>query len=90
MKKILREITTYDLAIALIPESSVKVREKVLRNASERAGDLILGDMRCLRKVKKADVIDRQQKILSDVCRLIDSGEMQFPGEALDGSDSRQ
>ena len=87
MRKILREVPAYGLALALVPKSAVNVRQKVFSNMSKRAASMLLEDMYTFKKVKTADVMDSQQRMLSVACRLRDSGEILFPGETWDDGD---
>lgn len=88
MRKILREVPAYGLALALVPKSAVNVRQKVFNNMSKRAAAMLLEDIYTFKKVKTADVMDSQQRMLSVACRLRDSGEILFPGETWDDGDA--
>lgn len=81
IQKILREVSQYGLALALMPKSAVKVREKIFSNMSVRAAEMLLDDIRSLDMARKADVMDSQQRLLSLACRLRNAKEILFPGE---------
>lgn len=82
IQKILREIDSRDLAMAL-KGASAKLQEKIYGNMSNRAAMLLKEDMDYMGPVRMDDVIYCQQRILTIACRLAEAGEIIFP----DGSE---
>ena len=56
------------------------MREKIFRNMSERAAQLIKEDMEFMGPVRVSDVERAQQKIVDVVRRLEDAGELIISG----------
>jgi len=79
IQKALREIETKDLAMAL-KSASEEVKEKVFRNMSERAREMILEEIEFMGPVRLRQVEEAQQKIVSVVRRLEDAGELVVQG----------
>jgi len=79
IQKALREIETKDLAMAL-KSASEEVKEKVFRNMSERAREMILEEIEFMGPVRLKQVEEAQQKIVSVVRRLEDAGELVVQG----------
>lgn len=76
---VLKEIETDELSLAL-KTASEELRDKVFRNMSERASQLIKEDMEFMGPVRVSDVEAAQQKIVDVVRRLEDSGELIISG----------
>jgi flagellar motor switch protein FliG len=76
---VLKEIENEDLALAL-KTASEDLRDKVFRNMSERAAQLIKEDMEYMGPVRVSDVEAAQQKIVDVVRRLEDAGELIISG----------
>jgi len=76
---VLKEIENEELALAL-KTASEELREKIFRNMSERASQLIKEDMEYMGPVRVTDVENAQQKIVDVVRRLEDSGELIISG----------
>lgn len=79
IQKILREIDSRDLAMALKGSSS-KLQDKMCSNMSIRAAMLLKEDMDYMGPVRMDDVVCCQERILSIACRLAEAGEIIFPG----------
>lgn len=75
IQRILREVETSDLALAL-KGCSEEVAECVYRNQSKRAAASLKEDMEFLGPVRLMDVEKSQQKIVSVIRRLDDAGEI--------------
>jgi flagellar motor switch protein FliG len=86
IQKSLREIDTKDLALAL-KSANEEVKEKVLRNMSERARDMIKEEIDFMGPVRLRQVEEAQQKIVAVVRRLEDSGELVIQGRGSGGED---
>lgn len=79
IQKSLREIDTKDLALAM-KSANDEVREKVFRNMSERAREMIKEEIEFMGPVRMRQVEEAQQKIVSVVRRLEDAGELIVQG----------
>ncbi|MFQ5589956.1 MAG: flagellar motor switch protein FliG [Phycisphaerae bacterium] len=79
IQAVLKEIENEDLALAL-KTASTELRDKIFRNMSERASDLIREDMEYMGPVRISDVEAAQQKIVDVVRRLEDAGELIISG----------
>lgn len=82
IQKILREVDSRDLAVAL-KGASARMQEKVCSNMSNRAAMLLKEDMDYMGPVRMDDVVCCQERILTIACRLAEAGEIIFP----DGSE---
>lgn len=79
IQAVLKEIENEDLTLAL-KTASESLRDKIFRNMSERASQLIKEDMEFMGPVRVADVEAAQQKIVDVVRRLEDAGEIIISG----------
>ena len=86
IQKSLREIDTKDLALAM-KSANEEVREKVFKNMSERAREMIKEEIDFMGPVRLRQVEEAQQKIVSIVRRLEDSGELIIQGRGSGGED---
>lgn len=73
LQTLLREVSGERLGIAL-RGADVKVREKITRNMSQRAAEILLEDMEARGPVRLADVEAAQKEIMAIVRRLADEG----------------
>lgn len=79
IQKALREIESKDLALAL-KASNEEVGEKVYRNMSERAREMIKEEIEFMGPVRMKNVEEAQQKIVAVIRRLEESGELIVSG----------
>ena len=79
IQSVLKEIENDELSLAL-KTASEPLRDKIFRNMSERAAQLIKEDMEFMGPVRVADVEGAQQRIVDVVRRLEDSGEIIISG----------
>lgn len=79
IQSVLKEIENDTLSLAL-KTASPELQEKIFRNMSERASQLIKEDMEYMGPVRVADVEAAQQKIVDVVRRLEDAGEIIISG----------
>ena len=79
IQAVLKEIESEDLALAL-KTASEELRDKIFRNMSERAADMIREDIEYMGPVRVSDVEAAQQKIVDVVRRLEDAGELIISG----------
>ncbi len=80
---VLKEIEHEELALAL-KTASEELRDKIFRNMSERASQLIKEDMEYMGPVRVSDVEAAQQKIVDVVRRLEDAGELIISGRGAE------
>ncbi len=79
IQSVMKEIETEDLTLAL-KTATPELKDKIFRNMSERAAQLIKEDMEFMGPVRVADVEQAQQKIVDVVRRLEDAGEIIISG----------
>lgn len=79
IQSVLKEIENNDLALAL-KTASEEMKEKIFRNMSERASQLIKEEMEYMGPVRLSDVESAQQRIVDVVRRLEDAGEIVLQG----------
>lgn len=79
IQAVLKEIENDTLALAL-KTASEELKQKIFKNMSERAAQLIQEDMQFMGPVRVSDVESAQQKIVDVVRRLEDSGEIVISG----------
>lgn len=75
MRRVLREVDMKDLALALKGASS-EVANKVFRNISQRAGEMLREDIEFLGPVRLRDVEAAQQRIVQIIRHLDEIGEI--------------
>ncbi len=79
IQAVLREIDNDELSLAL-KTASEDLKEKIFRNMSERAVELVKEDMEYMGPVRITDVETAQQRIVDVVRRLEDAGEIIIAG----------
>jgi flagellar motor switch protein FliG len=79
IQSVLKEIDNEVLSLAL-KTASDDLKQKIFKNMSERAAQLIAEDMQYMGPVRVSDVESAQQKIVDVVRRLEDSGEIIIAG----------
>ncbi len=72
---VLREVETRDLALAL-KGASEEVKEKIFKNISKRAAQLLQDELEYMGPVRVKDVEEAQQKIINVIRRLEEAGEI--------------
>ncbi|MDD4601697.1 Flagellar motor switch protein FliG [bioreactor metagenome] len=75
LQLVLREIDSKDLALAL-KASSGEVADKVYKNMSKRAAEMLREEIEYMGPVRIRDVEEAQQKIVNVIRRLEESGEI--------------
>ena len=75
MQRLIREISTDDLMIAL-KGSEPELMDKFLDNMSSRAADMLVEDMEAKGPVKLAEMTEAQKKILVAAKQLAEDGEI--------------
>jgi flagellar motor switch protein FliG len=79
IQSVLKEVDNEELALAL-KTASEELKQKIFKNMSERAAQLIQEDMQYMGPVRVSDVEAAQQKIVDVVRRLEDAGEIIIAG----------
>ena len=79
IQAVLKEVENEELALAL-KTASQELKDKIFKNMSERAAQLIAEDMQYMGPVRVSDVETAQQKIVDVVRRLEDAGEIIIAG----------
>jgi len=79
IQKVLKEVDNNELALSL-KTASEELRDKIFRNMSERAVQLIKEEMEFMGPVRVSEVEAAQQKIVDIVRRLEDAGEIIIMG----------
>ncbi len=83
IQTVLKEVDNDELALAL-KTASEGLKEKIFKNMSERAAQLIGEDMQYMGPVRVSDVEAAQQRIVDAVRRLVDAGEIVIAGRGED------
>ena len=84
IQAVLKELDNEELALSL-RTASPELKEKVFKNMSERAAQLIKEDMEYMGPVRVSDVEAAQQKVVDVVRRLEDAGEIIISGRGGEG-----
>ena len=79
IQAVLKEIDNSELALAL-KTASDDLRNKIFKNMSERAAQLVKEDMEFMGPVRVSDVEQAQQRIVDTVRRLEEAGEVVIEG----------
>src|SRR5436190_1789632 len=79
IQAVLKEVDNEELSLAL-KTASDELKQKIFKNMSERAAQLISEDMQYMGPVRVSDVEQAQQKIVDIVRRLEDAGEIIIAG----------
>ncbi len=79
IQSVLKEVDNEELSLAL-KTASEELKQKIFKNMSERAAQLIQEDMQYMGPVRVSDVESAQQKIVDVVRRLEDAGEIIIAG----------
>lgn len=75
VQRVLREVESQDLALALKGASS-EVSQKIFNNMSQRAADMLREDIEFMGPVRLRDVEEAQQRIVNIIRKLEDTGEI--------------
>lgn len=75
IQQVIREVDTRDWALAL-KTASEEVAGRVYKNMSKRAGDMLREDIEYMGPVRLRDVEEAQQRIVSTIRRLEETGEI--------------
>lgn len=83
IQAVLKEVENETLSLAL-RTAAEELKDKIFRNMSERAAQLIREEMEFMGPVRVSDVESAQQKIVDIVRRLEDAGEIVIAGKGGD------
>lgn len=83
IQAVLKEVDNNELAVAL-RTASPELKEKIFKNMSERAAQLIREEMEFMGPIRVTDVEAAQQRIVDIVRRLEDAGEVVIQGKGGD------
>ena len=83
IQTILREISSDSLVLAL-KGSEEELKEKIFKNMSKRAAEMLRDDLESKGPVKISDVEGAQKEILSIARRLAESGDISLGGGSSD------
>jgi flagellar motor switch protein FliG len=75
IQKVMREVDSQELAKAL-KSVDTEVQDKIFRNMSKRAAGMLKEDMEYMGPIRLKDVEEAQQKIVSIIRHLEDTGEI--------------
>jgi flagellar motor switch protein FliG len=79
LQKVLRSVESQELAVAL-KAASDDVKNKIYRNMSQRAAEILKEEMEVLGSVRMKDVTDAQQKITRIIQDMERKGELIITG----------
>ncbi len=79
LQRLLRRVETRELALAL-KGASEEVKQKIFKNMSERAGEMIREEMEALGAVRMREVEEAQQNITRIVQEMEEKGELIISG----------
>jgi flagellar motor switch protein FliG len=80
MQQILKEVANEDMTLAL-KTASDELREKILRNMSKRAADMLREELEVMGPVRVSDVEKAQHKIIQTAKRLEGEGKLVLGGK---------
>lgn len=75
IQQVIREVDSRDMALALKTASEV-VSERILKNMSKRAADMLKEDIEFMGPVRLRDIEESQSRIVAVIRRLEDAGEI--------------
>ena len=75
IQQVIREVDTRDWALAL-KTASEEVSGRIYKNMSKRAGDMLREDIEYMGPVRLRDVEEAQQRVVSTIRRLEETGEI--------------
>jgi flagellar motor switch protein FliG len=83
LQLLLREVQSEQLVVAL-KGASEELREKIFRNMSQRAAEMLKDDLESKGPVKLSEVEAQQKEILKIVRRLVEEGQIALGGKGED------
>jgi len=86
IQNVLKEVGNQQLALAL-KTASPELKDKIFRNMSKRAGEIVQEEIQYMGPVRVADVEAAQQAIVDIVRRLEEGGEVVITGRGREGGE---
>jgi flagellar motor switch protein FliG len=80
VQSILREVTN-DMLIVALKGADAEIQEKIFKNMSKRASEMLREDMALKGPVRVSEVEAAQKEILAVVRRMVDEGAIVLPGK---------
>jgi flagellar motor switch protein FliG len=80
VQSILREVTN-DVLIVALKGADTEIQEKIFKNMSKRAGEMLREDMSLKGPMRVSEVEAAQKEILGVVRRMVDEGAIVLPGK---------
>ncbi|MBK5970753.1 MULTISPECIES: flagellar motor switch protein FliG [Thiorhodovibrio] len=80
IQSLLREVST-DVLVVALKGADEELRDKIFKNMSKRAGEMLREDLEAKGPVRLSDVESAQKEILATARRLSDSGEIVLGGK---------
>ena len=80
IQSLLREVSSESLVLAL-KAADDELKEKIFRNMSKRASEMLRDDLEARGPVKLSDVEGAQKEVLAVARRMMDSGELSMGGK---------
>ena len=80
IQMLLREIST-DVLVTALKGADNALKEKVFKNMSKRAGEMLRDDLESKGPVRLSEVEEAQKEIIAVARRLTDSGEISLGGK---------
>ncbi len=84
MQALLKDVSKEDLALA-IRGAKDELKEKIYKNMSQRAAEMMKEDIEAKGPVKRSDMEKAQQAVVKTTLKLIDSGEVFIKREGGEG-----
>ncbi len=84
MQALLKDVSKEDLALA-IRGAKDDLKEKIYKNMSQRAAEMMKEDIEAKGPVKRSDVEKAQQAVVKTTLKLMDSGEVFIKREGAEG-----
>jgi flagellar motor switch protein FliG len=79
LQQVLRNVESHELALAL-KAASEAVKERIFKNMSERAAEILKDEMEISGAVRMKDVTDAQQKVTRIIQEMERKGELIISG----------
>jgi flagellar motor switch protein FliG len=80
VQSILREVTN-DILIVALKGADSEIQDKIFKNMSKRAGEMLREDMSLKGPMRVSEVEAAQKEILGVVRRMVDEGAIVLPGK---------
>ena len=88
VQKIVAEVDAKIMAIAL-KTTTEEMKDKVVKNMSERAAEMLQDEMQILKNIPEKDVDDAQRKVIVAMRDLVDKNEISMMPDQKTGGDDK-